>query len=71
MLLNRGCKVNYDTNISAAITNKEFKVVKLLIENGANPAQITLQSGDTPLHAATRVALEFNKGYFFCVYKHL
>ena len=68
MLLKHGCKIDYETNISSALANKEFKVVKLLIENGANPSKITLQSKDTPLHAATRIALEFNKGYsFLCI----
>ncbi|XP_021340034.1 uncharacterized protein LOC110441249 isoform X2 [Mizuhopecten yessoensis] len=48
----------------AAIQEEHFKLLCTLFERGANPVFLSLQPGDTPLHASMSIALERDKGNF-------
>ncbi len=40
----------------------DYGALDLLLVYGANPMQVTLQEGDTPLHAALTIGLAKDKG---------
>lgn len=48
--------------VITAVQHNEFHVVEKLIEIGADPQGLSLEPGDTPLHAALAVALDKEKG---------
>ncbi|XP_033726508.1 TPR and ankyrin repeat-containing protein 1-like [Pecten maximus] len=50
--------------ILAAIQEEHFKLLCTLFDRGAKPVYLSLQPGDTPIHAALSVALERDKGNF-------
>ncbi|XP_060067394.1 TPR and ankyrin repeat-containing protein 1-like [Ylistrum balloti] len=50
--------------VLAAIQEEHFKLLCTLFERGANPIHLSLQPGDTPIHAAMSIALERDKGNF-------
>uniref|UniRef100_K1PIT9 Lupus brain antigen 1-like protein n=1 Tax=Magallana gigas TaxID=29159 RepID=K1PIT9_MAGGI len=61
--------------ILAAVQECQFKVLEVLLKWGANPVHLTINHGDTPIHAALSIALERDKGnfsilnYFFDLYE--
>lgn len=48
--------------ILAAVQECRFKVLEVLLKWGANPVHLTINQGDTPIHAALSIALERDKG---------
>jgi hypothetical protein len=48
--------------MSAAIQHKEFHLAEQLMELGIPPQHLSLEKGDTPLHAALTIALDKDKG---------
>lgn len=48
--------------ILAAVKESKFKVLEVLFNQGANPDHLTINQGDTPIHAALTIGLERNKG---------
>ncbi len=46
-----------DTPVLLCIKNHNYDIdtLMLLLENGAYPTQLSLNGGDTPLHAALRI----------------
>ncbi|XP_067837421.1 TPR and ankyrin repeat-containing protein 1-like [Heptranchias perlo] len=44
--------------IQLSLKKEDFKLVHLLLNNGANPRDLTLTPGDTPLHAAVCIVLD-------------
>ncbi|XP_021354477.1 TPR and ankyrin repeat-containing protein 1-like [Mizuhopecten yessoensis] len=52
------------TDILAAIQMNHFKLLCTLFKRGGSPVFLSLQPGDTPLHAALAIALERDKGNF-------
>ena len=56
--------------ILAAVQECQFKVLEVLFNWGANPVHLSINQGDTPIHAALSIALERDKGiYKFCLGK--
>ncbi|XP_064596809.1 TPR and ankyrin repeat-containing protein 1-like [Liolophura sinensis] len=53
-----------DEPISIALERKYFRIIPVLLQHGAQPKRVRLTHGDTPLHAALKVALELDKGNF-------
>jgi hypothetical protein len=49
--------------MSAAIQHKEFRLAEQLMELGVPPQHLSLEKGDTPLHAALTIALDKDKGW--------
>uniref|UniRef100_K1QPJ0 A disintegrin and metalloproteinase with thrombospondin motifs 14 n=1 Tax=Magallana gigas TaxID=29159 RepID=K1QPJ0_MAGGI len=47
--------------ILAAVQECQFKVLEVLLKWGANPVHLTINHGDTPIHAALSIALERDK----------
>lgn len=48
--------------ILAAVQECQFKVLEVLLRWGADPVHLTINQGDTPIHAALSIALERDKG---------
>lgn len=48
--------------ILAAVQECQFRVLEVLFKWDANPAHLTINQGDTPIHAALSIALERDKG---------
>ena len=58
--------------ILAAVQECQFKVLEVLFNWGANPVHLSINQGDTPIHAALSIALERDKGiYIYVLEKHL
>lgn len=51
--------------LEVSIQNGEFRIVDRLIQIIGDARNLSLQSGDTPLHAALMIALEKDKGQRF------
>lgn len=51
--------------LQKALKNEEYRVAERLIQAGADPKDLTLKSGDTPLHAAFYIALYKDEGTRF------
>nr|XP_034304939.1 uncharacterized protein LOC105330431 [Crassostrea gigas]XP_034304942.1 uncharacterized protein LOC105330431 [Crassostrea gigas]XP_034304948.1 uncharacterized protein LOC105330431 [Crassostrea gigas]XP_034304950.1 uncharacterized protein LOC105330431 [Crassostrea gigas] len=65
-MLNGGAVLDEDGKqaIFAAVKESKFKVLEVLFNQGANPDHLTINQGDTPIHAALTIGLERNKGNF-------
>eukprot|EP00105_Crassostrea_gigas_P004017 XP_011417083.2 PREDICTED: TPR and ankyrin repeat-containing protein 1 [Crassostrea gigas] len=65
-MLNGGAVLDKDGKlpILAAVQECQFKVLEVLLKWGANPVHLTINHGDTPIHAALSIALERDKGNF-------
>ena len=48
--------------MEVVIQHGEFRIVECLLELGVEPKLLTLEKGDTPLHAALTIALDKEKG---------
>ena len=48
--------------ILAAVQECQFKVLEVLFNWGANPVHLSINQGDTPIHAALSIALGGDKG---------
>lgn len=44
--------------IQISLNKDDFKLVHFLLKNGADPCDITMMPGDTPLHAAVYIVLD-------------
>ena len=53
--------------MEVVIRHREFRMVERLLELGVDPKLVTLEMGDTPLHAALSIALDKDKGWSCCV----
>ena len=49
--------------MEVVIRHREFRMVERLLELGVDPKLVTLEMGDTPLHAALSIALDKDKGW--------
>ncbi|XP_021357008.1 TPR and ankyrin repeat-containing protein 1-like [Mizuhopecten yessoensis] len=52
------------TCILACIKNDHYGILFLLLSRGAHPRHLTIYAGDTPVHAALRIALTKVPGHF-------
>lgn len=48
--------------IGTAVQNNHFKFLNRLFGFGANPKYLSVETGDTPIHAALYIALERDQG---------
>ena len=48
--------------MEAVIQHGEFRMVERLLDLGVEPNLLTLEAGDSPLHAALTIALDKDKG---------
>ncbi|KAK7091654.1 hypothetical protein V1264_009311 [Littorina saxatilis] len=74
MLMSHGAqlhKTQMKEAMEAAIQHGEFRMVERLVELGVEPRCISLEMGDTPLHAALTVALDREKGNNFNLFEQL
>ena len=53
--------------MEVVIRHREFRMVERLLELGVDPKLVTLEMGDTPLHAALSIALDKDKGWSCCL----
>lgn len=63
----RLCKLQILTSegkdaIETAVQNNHFKLLNRLFGFGANPKYLSVETGDTPIHAALYIALERDEG---------
>uniref|UniRef100_UPI00398F2E9E TPR and ankyrin repeat-containing protein 1-like n=1 Tax=Pristiophorus japonicus TaxID=55135 RepID=UPI00398F2E9E len=54
-----------------SLKKEDFKLVHLLLNNGANPHDLTLTPGDTPLHAAVCIVLDKKDEFGLHILKYL
>ncbi|XP_063448737.1 TPR and ankyrin repeat-containing protein 1-like isoform X2 [Mytilus trossulus] len=50
--------------IQAAVQEEQFKVLETLFSHGACPSHLSVNQGDTPIHAALSIAIERDRGNF-------
>ncbi|CAC5365908.1 unnamed protein product [Mytilus coruscus] len=50
--------------IQAAVQEEQFKVLETLFQHGACPSHLSVNQGDTPIHAALSIAIERDRGNF-------
>lgn len=48
--------------IETAVQNNHFKFLTRLFGFGANPKYLSVETGDTPIHASLYIALERDEG---------
>lgn len=48
--------------VQAAVQEEQFKVLETLFNYGACPSYLSVNSGDTPIHAALSIAVERDRG---------
>ncbi|CAC5364293.1 unnamed protein product [Mytilus coruscus] len=48
--------------IQAAVQENQFKVLETLFNHGACPSHLSVNQGDTPIHAALSIAIEKDRG---------
>ncbi|XP_038665773.1 TPR and ankyrin repeat-containing protein 1-like isoform X2 [Scyliorhinus canicula] len=60
-----------ESPIQLSLKKEEFKLVHLLLINGANPQDLTLNPGDTPLHAAVCIVLDKKDEFGLHILKYL
>ncbi|XP_062597185.1 TPR and ankyrin repeat-containing protein 1-like [Saccostrea cucullata] len=65
-MLNGGAVLEKDGKMAilAAVQECQFKVLEVLFKWDASPVHLTINQGDTPIHAALSIALERDKGNF-------
>lgn len=51
--------------IAAAIDKPDYRAIPTLLFFGASPAKLSLEKGDTPLHAAANIGLERKLGRLY------
>ncbi|KAK7480873.1 hypothetical protein BaRGS_00027874 [Batillaria attramentaria] len=68
LLVTHGAKLTPGTQsreaMTVALQHAEFRLAERLMEIGAEPKYLSLEAGDTPLHAALNIALDRDKGNF-------
>ncbi|XP_078254047.1 TPR and ankyrin repeat-containing protein 1-like isoform X2 [Rhinoraja longicauda] len=57
--------------IQISLNKDDFKLVHFLLKNGANPRDITIMPGDTPLHAAVYIVLDKKDEFGLHILKYL
>ncbi|XP_032876109.1 TPR and ankyrin repeat-containing protein 1 isoform X2 [Amblyraja radiata] len=57
--------------IQISLNKDDFKLVHFLLKNGANPCDITMMPGDTPLHAAVYIVLDKKDEFGLHILKYL
>lgn len=65
MLLFKASPESYSKGLCpmvAAIVKPDYKAIHTLLFFGASPTSLTLEKGDTPLHAAAQIGLEKELG---------
>lgn len=50
--------------VELAVQTNNFKALIRLFDHGADPVYLSVESGDTPIHAALKIALERDKGIY-------
>ncbi|XP_078333030.1 TPR and ankyrin repeat-containing protein 1-like isoform X2 [Crassostrea virginica] len=65
-MLNSGAELEKEGKLAilAAVQECQFKVLEVLFNWGANPVHLSINQGDTPIHAALSIALERDKENF-------
>lgn len=57
--------------IETAVQNNHFKFLNRLFGFGANPKYLSVEAGDTPIHAALYIALERDEGNTHYLFSNL
>ncbi|KFP74594.1 TPR and ankyrin repeat-containing protein 1, partial [Acanthisitta chloris] len=66
-----GIGTNSETPLQICLKNNYFELVYLLLTKGADPRNLSLTQGDTPLHAAVSICLNNRDGTGFNILNYL
>jgi len=58
-------------SITASIEGSQYNLLCKLFDKGASPEYLSLQEGDTPIHAALSIALDKDKGTLNIYYVYM
>ncbi|XP_051878840.1 TPR and ankyrin repeat-containing protein 1-like isoform X2 [Pristis pectinata] len=60
-----------ESPMQLSLKKDDFKLVHFLLKNGANPRDLTIMPGDTPLHAAVYIVLDKRDEFGLHILKYL